>query len=224
MPQELISYVGSSVSMHTLTGHYPNDRADHSLRYAGVNTLILVFRLREYQLLCSRYNPVPEKSETEISLSTTEIVPFLPPLLCDVMFYGHASITRKKTMEQHFLLSHNQSTSKQNCRCRVWPTALIKSLVMPGWHKMPWREEDTVHGTIPGLESTTEAPSLLDRLPSNPPRWFLEPNLALKKTSISAQPKQIFSQWSDSFQSYCLCYCFLLAVTVSSTYWSWTPS
>lgn len=81
--------------MHAFTGHYPNDWADHGLSYAGVNTLISVFWLHEHQLVCSRYNPVAETSETEISCNTTEIVIFLQPLPCYVMLYSHASTAKK---------------------------------------------------------------------------------------------------------------------------------
>lgn len=88
--------------MDTFTGHYPNDWADHGLRYAGVNTFISVFCLHEHQLVCSRYNPVPETSETEISLNTTEIVLFLPPLPCYVMLYGHASTVKKNLWNNIF--------------------------------------------------------------------------------------------------------------------------
>lgn len=60
------------------------------------------------------------------------------------------------------------------------PTVLIQSLVMPGWHKMPWRGDDTVHGTIPVLQSTTETLWIPDRLPSR--TQFIS-----EKPSISVQ-------------------------------------
>lgn len=47
---------------------------------------------------------------------------------------------------------------------------------------------------------------------------------SFEKAGVSAQPKEMFSQWSDSSLRHCLYYWLLLAVTISGTYWSWTLS
>lgn len=140
-----------------------------------------------------------------------ESVLFLPLLTCYVMLYSRASIT-KKNIQQHFLLSHSQSTSKQNHQRRVWPTALIESLAMPWQHKMPWRDarhsaqhhiraQKRYWSTVNARQTAQQSTQMVSGTqPSSE-----------KPGNICAQLKETFAQWSGNSLSYCLSYWFLLA-------------
>lgn len=87
-----------------------------------------------------------------------------------------------------------------------------------GRHKMLWREEDTVHGTTAGLYSSTEVHWILGQT-AQQSTWMvsgIQPRS--EKIGISAQPKEMFSQWSDSTLSCYLCHWFLLIVSMTQTH------
>lgn len=213
--------------MDPFTGHYP--KTEQESHDAGINThLSLLNGYHEYQLVCSRYNPVVVTADVKIHPSIPQKLycSFHHWLPWYVMLYSHTSTTEKNPYGIGLLWNSIFCWVPPRPPSRKTTSAeLSHSSHEVSGHA--WMARDALEtewqnaGTIPALQSTTEALWIPDRLPSNPPGWFLEINLAL--TSISAQSKT-FSQWSESSLCYRLCYWFLPAVTVSGTSWRWTLS